>query len=78
MAYVGRQDQDPQMAAEIKNVLIGLLKSLDGLNPDVRVNAAVYLAAVLLGTSDVTREQAQEVFMGLFDAVTNGQAKRSN
>ena len=66
------------MAAEIKQVLVSLLKSLDGVETDVRVNAAVYLAAVLLGTSDVTREQAEQVFMGLFDAVTKGQAKRTH
>lgn len=69
MAYLGVQADNPELAAEIQSLIKDLASHLKDVETDVKVNAVVYLAAVYLGTSDVTREQALEMFGGLLDAI---------
>lgn len=71
MAYVGEAHEDPAMNSRINELVKSLLITLKKESPDIKVNAVCRLAAVMLATSDVTREQADKMMTRLFDSLND-------
>jgi len=69
MAYVGEAREDPAMNSRVNDLMRSLLIRLKEEPADIKVNAVCRLAAVMLATSDVTREQADKMMTSLFDAL---------
>lgn len=71
MAHMGTNADNPAMAREIDSLFNNLLDKTQAYEPDVAVNAAARLAAALLSASNVTRQQADRLMKGLFDALNS-------